>query len=45
MTSGIFISLDGAPEWLIVLGDILPLKHFSETIQSRFQPFHTGPSE
>ena len=40
--SGIFIPLDDAPGWLIVLGDIFPLKHFAQPFGHSFNPFHTG---
>jgi len=41
--SGIFIPLEDAPGWLVVLGDIFPLKHFAEPFGASFNPFHTGP--
>ncbi len=40
--SGIFIQLDDAPRWFLVIGDILPLKHFAEPFGAAFNPFHTG---
>ena len=40
--SGIFVPLDDAPRWLVILGDIFPLKHFSEPFAASFNPFHTG---
>ena len=40
--SGIFISLDDAPGWLLVLGDVFPLKHFAEPFGDSFNPFHDG---
>lgn len=36
--SGIFISLENAPRWLVVLGDILPLKHFAALFGRAFTP-------
>ena len=41
--SGIFIPLEDAPRWLVILGDIFPLKHFAEPFGAAFDPFHTGP--
>ena len=41
--SGIFIPLEDAPEWLLILGDIFPLKHFADPFGASFNPFHTGP--
>ncbi len=40
--SGIFIPLDDAPDWLIILGDIFPLKHFVEPFGEAFNPLHQG---
>lgn len=40
--SGIFIPLDDAPQWLVILGDIFPLKHFAEPFGDAFNPLHTG---
>ena len=40
--SGIFIPLDDAPRWLVILGDIFPLKHFAGPFGDAFDPFHTG---
>ena len=42
--SGIFIPLEGAPQWIIVVGDIFPVKHFAEAMLGSFYgpplPFH-----
>ena len=40
--SGIFIPLDDAPGWLLILGDIFPLKHFAGPFADAFNPLHTG---
>lgn len=40
--SGIFIPLEDAPRWLVILGDIFPLKHFAAPFGAAFDPFHTG---
>ena len=40
--SGIFIPLDDAPQWLVILGDIFPLKHFAGPFGDAFNPLHTG---
>ena len=40
--SGIFIPLDDAPTWLVILGDIFPLKHFAGPFGDAFNPLHTG---
>ena len=40
--SDIFIPLGDAPEWLRTIGDIFPVKHFSEALGTAFNPFETG---
>jgi ABC-2 type transport system permease protein len=40
--SDIFIPLDDAPEWLSTVGNIFPVKHLSEAMQTAFSPFTTG---
>lgn len=40
--SGIFIQLDDAPRWLVILGDVFPLKHFAGPFGDAFNPLHTG---
>ena len=40
--SGIFIPLDDAPTWLVVLGEVFPLKHFAGPFGDAFDPLHTG---
>jgi ABC-2 type transport system permease protein len=40
--SGIFIPLEeDAPQWMVTLGDIFPIKHFAEAVRASFygQPF------
>jgi ABC-2 type transport system permease protein len=34
--SGIFIALEGAPQWMVVVGDIFPVKHFAEAMLGSF---------
>jgi ABC-2 type transport system permease protein len=34
--SGIFFSLEGAPEWMITFADIFPVKHFAEAMLGSF---------
>lgn len=34
--SGIFIPLEGAPQWMITFGDIFPVKHFAEAMLGSF---------
>ena len=40
--SDVFIRLDDPPKWLDTLGNIFPVKHFSEACQAAFNPFETG---
>jgi len=40
--SDVFIPLEEAPEWLVTLGDIFPVKHLSTAMQTAFNPFTTG---
>ena len=40
--SDVFIPLDDAPGWLLFIGDVFPVKHFSEALQTSFNPFETG---
>lgn len=40
--SDVFIPPGQAPEWLIFVADIFPLKHLSEALQATFNPFETG---
>jgi ABC-2 type transport system permease protein len=34
--SGIFIPLENAPQWMIVVGDVFPVKHFAEAMLGSF---------
>lgn len=34
--SGIFVPLEGAPQWMVVVGDIFPVKHFAEAMLGSF---------
>jgi ABC-2 type transport system permease protein len=40
--SDVFIPLNDAPDWLLAVGDIFPVKHFSEALQTAFNPYETG---
>ena len=40
--SDVFIPPGQAPDWLIFVADIFPLKHLSEALQATFNPFETG---
>ncbi|HEX9823472.1 MAG TPA: ABC transporter permease [Actinomycetota bacterium] len=40
--SDIFVNTDQAPEWLVTIGSIFPVKHVSEAMQTAFSPFTTG---
>ena len=40
--SKVFIPLSSPPKWLDVLGDIFPVKHFAEALQSIYNPYATG---
>jgi ABC-2 type transport system permease protein len=40
--SDVFIPLQDPPRWLDVLGDLFPVKHFSEAIQTSFNPYTEG---
>ena len=40
--SNVFIPLDQAPDWVGTLGDVFPVKHLSDALQTAFNPFHTG---
>ncbi|HEX5903215.1 MAG TPA: ABC transporter permease [Actinomycetota bacterium] len=34
--SGVFVALEGAPQWMVVVGDIFPVKHFAEAMLGSF---------
>ena len=40
--SDVFIPLDEAPDWLLTVGDIFPVKHLSTAMQTAFNPFTEG---
>ncbi|MGB2694048.1 MAG: ABC transporter permease [Dehalococcoidia bacterium] len=40
--SDIFIPLSDAPAWLRTLGDVFPVKHFSDALGMSFNPFESG---
>ena len=40
--SDVFVRLNDPPRWLAVLGDIFPVKHFSQACQTAFNPFYGG---
>ncbi len=40
--SDVFVPLEDAPPWLLILGDVFPIKHLSEALQAAFNPFATG---
>ncbi|HVM12249.1 MAG TPA: ABC transporter permease [Actinomycetota bacterium] len=41
--SDVFIRLDQAPPWLRTLGDLFPVKHLSQALQTAYDPFLSGP--
>ena len=40
--SNIYISIENAPPWLNTVGNIFPIKHFSEALGRAFNPLETG---
>jgi len=40
--SDVFIPLQEAPAWFRWIGEAFPVKHFSESLQTAFNPFETG---
>ena len=40
--SGLFFPVDDAPQWVQVIGNIFPVKHFNEALQAGFDPATTG---
>jgi ABC-2 type transport system permease protein len=40
--SNVFIPLEDPPEWLSVIGDVFPVKHFAAALQTAFHPDTTG---
>jgi len=41
--SNVFIPLEDPPRWIVVLGDIFPLKPFANAVQDCFSPFVEAP--
>ena len=42
--SNVFIPVDDAPRWIVVLGNVFPLKPFVEAFQACFAPFVEPPA-
>ncbi len=40
--SDVFIRGDEAPDWLTQVADLFPIRHFSQALQTAFNPFETG---
>lgn len=40
--SDVFIPLEEAPAWFRWTGEVFPVKHFSQSLQTAFNPFETG---
>ncbi len=40
--SNVFIRLSDAPGWLLAIGDVFPVRHFSEALQTAFNPYQGG---
>ena len=40
--SNVFVPLQDPPEWLAIVGDIFPVKHFAAALQTAFHPDTTG---
>jgi ABC-2 type transport system permease protein len=40
--SNVFIRLSDAPGWLLAIGDVFPVRHFSEALQTVFNPYQSG---
>jgi ABC-2 type transport system permease protein len=41
--SGLFFPLDNAPQWVVTLGNIFPIKHFADIMQAVFDPRTEAP--
>jgi ABC-2 type transport system permease protein len=41
--SGVFFPMDGAPGWLLTIGDVLPLHPLADGLQTAFDPQTAGP--
>ena len=42
--SNVFVPAEDPPDWLRILGDVLPLKHFSEAFSAAFHPAVAAPA-
>lgn len=40
--SGVFIPLDDAPNWVRLIGEIFPIRHFYLALSDTFNPFYQG---
>lgn len=40
--SDVFIPSEGAPRWMVVIGDIFPIKHLAHALGNTFDPFSEG---
>jgi ABC-2 type transport system permease protein len=40
--SNVFIRLSDAPGWLLAIGEFFPVRHFSEALQTIFNPYESG---
>ena len=40
--SGVFIPLDDAPDWVQLLGEVFPIRHFYLALSDTFNPFYEG---
>ena len=40
--SNVFVPLQDPPEWLAIVGDVFPVKHFAAALQTAFHPDTTG---
>ncbi len=40
--SNVFIRLSDAPGWLLAIGEFFPVRHFSEALQTIFNPYENG---
>ena len=41
--AGVFVPVDDAPEWMQVVGDLFPVKHFLEAVLEGFLPPPDNP--
>ena len=40
--SDVFIPMGDAPQWILTVADVFPVKHFSSALLTAFNPFQTG---